>query len=191
MKRIIAHRSKVNRERRGAMASNRVMVVVAVMFAALLTSSLAWAQNSHFVRSGTATINGAGQLVCSGWKIAGLGSNVTDDVTCSAQASAIYACINNGGHHPSATNKETVNGPVSGSDEFTSGKNGTISGTVTVDPPDAGLFSCPNGQTLVLASVSYSSIALVDSFGATANLAGSVDSCLLSGALANDPSLCP
>jgi hypothetical protein len=162
-----------------------------VMIAVLLASSVAWAQNSHFVRSGTATVDNLGNLVCSGWKVAGLGSNVTDSITCAGQATAIYACINNGGHHPSATNKETVNGPVSGTDDFTSGKNGTISGSITVAPPGAGTFSCPNGQDLVLASVSYTSLSLSDSFGATADISGSVDRCLLSGDLANDPTLCP
>jgi len=173
------------------MAPNRVMVIVALMFAALLTSNLAWAQNSHFVQSGTVSVDAAGNLVCSGWKIAGLGSNQEDIVTCNAQGSAIYACINNGGKHPSATNKETVNGPVSGSGTFTSGKNGTISGAVTAEPPSAGAFSCPKGQTLTLTSVSYSSVSLVDSAGATADVAGSASACLISGTLAQDPTLCP
>jgi len=173
------------------MAPNRVMVVVALMFAALLTSNLAWAQNSHFVKSGTATIDNIGDLVCSGWKVAGLGKNVTDDITCSADSSAIYACINNGGHHPSATNKKAVNGPVSGHDEFTSDKNGTISDTVTVAPLGPGTFSCPSGQSQVLAYVCYSSIALDDLYDAHTDLVGNVDRCFLSGSLANDPTLCP
>jgi len=192
MKRIIAPWSKVSRERSGAMGPSRGMVIVALMFAALVTSSLAWAQNSHFVRSGTAGVGDDGDLVCSGWKIAGLGSTpVEDTVTCSANGTAIYACINHGGNHPSASNKETVSGPVSGSGTFLSGKNGTISGSVSAEAPGPGTFSCPPGQDFVLASVSYTGITLSDSLGATANIAGAAEACLLSGELAQDPTLCP
>jgi hypothetical protein len=43
-------------------------------------------------------------------KEAGLGDNQLVDYVASADASATYACINGGGKHPQAQNKETVNG---------------------------------------------------------------------------------
>jgi len=43
---------------------------------------------------------------------ADLGTTVsTTNITCSANATAVYACLNGGGTHPKAANKETVNGP--------------------------------------------------------------------------------
>lgn len=45
---------------------------------------------------------------------AGLGNTVsTEAITLSGTATATYACINGGGKHPSAANKETVTAPIS------------------------------------------------------------------------------
>lgn len=131
------------------------LLVAACMVA---TTTMLLAQNPHFL-SASASLDGEGNLQCS-FRLAGLGSNETILVECTANATAEYACINNGGKKPSAANKETVNGPVSGSGEFTSGKNGSVRGSVTAFPPDEGSFSCPNGQELTLCSVSYNNLAL-------------------------------
>jgi hypothetical protein len=94
---------------------------------------------------------------------AGLG-NISGEVaySLSAQATATYACINGGSNHPKASNKATVNGPVTGAGEFTPTSNGRVIASLSAGPPSAGDFSCPSGQTLVLASVSYTSIVLKD-----------------------------
>jgi hypothetical protein len=41
-------------------------------------------------------------------------------------------------------------------------KHGRVVASLTAGPPSAGAFSCPNGQRLVLASVSYTNIDLTD-----------------------------
>jgi hypothetical protein len=123
-----------------------------------LTSTAALAQNPHFLRT-SASVGNTGNLTAT-FKVAGLGDNETILVTLSADATAQYVCFNGGGNHPQAANKETVSGPVSASGEFTSGKNGSVTGSLTVSPPSQGDFSCPNGQRLALTFVSYTNVSL-------------------------------
>src|SRR5438552_14794514 len=104
-----------------------------------------YADSPHFLIA-NASVSGT-NLVCS-FKEAGLGNTVTTErVTCSADATAVYECINGGSNHPKAANKETVNGPVSSPGTFPV-RNGSVTGSITVGPPSAGSFSCPSGQTL-------------------------------------------
>jgi hypothetical protein len=88
---------------------------------------------------------------------AGLG-NATVNYTLTWSATADYGCINGGGNHPQASNKETTSS--GGATTFSeTPKNGRVQVTVSVDgtpPPAPAGFSCPSGQTLVLADVSYS-----------------------------------
>jgi hypothetical protein len=103
------------------------------------------------------------------WDERGLG-NLNIDYTLTADASAVFACINGGGNHPQAANKETVNAEVSASGSFEP-RNGRITASLTAGPPSAGGFTCPGGQRLVLASVSYTNIVLTDtSNGVSAGL---------------------
>ncbi len=142
-------------------SSKRSLIVLsAVLVMLLVFPSLAFADSPHF-NSASASLDSSGNLVAT-FKESGLGNNVTVDITLSADGSAEYACINGGGKHPKATNKETVNGPVSASGAFSSGKNGTVNSSLTVAPPGPGAFSCPSGQSLVLASVSYTNVSLTD-----------------------------
>jgi hypothetical protein len=114
------------------------------------------AQSPHFLRCSASGVNSDGTLnVC--FKIAGLGSNETLDVTASAHADATYGCLNHGQQCPNAANKVNVQTDVSATGTFTSGKNGQITGCLTVDPPPTTL-TCPNGQSLVLVSVSYTNV---------------------------------
>ena len=171
--------------------SKIVRGLMALVFTLGLGVGVASADSPHFIAA-TAKISSDGTLTCT-WKEAGLGTNQLISYVCTADGTAIYACINRGGNHPNATNKETVSGPVSATGDFSSGQNGQVTGSLTISPPDTGGFSCPPGQDLVLASVSYSNIQLVDSTNnINANIAPSAFSaCLLSGRLANDPTLCP
>jgi hypothetical protein len=146
-----------------------VAIVAAAVGVLALGATAAMADSPHFLKA-TASVDSSGNLVCT-FKEAGLGTTVsTTNITCSADATAVYACINGGGNHPKATNKETVNGPVSGGGAFPV-RNGQTTGSITVAPPDAGDFSCPNGQNLVLASVCYAGVTLTgeggDTIGAT------------------------
>lgn len=139
----------------------RTTVTFAAVIGILAFAAVASAQSPHFVRASASGPNSAGQLLVS-FKEAGLGDNQLIRYVASADSTATYACINGGDKHPQAKNKETVSGPVSATGTFRSGKNGSISQTLTIDPPSAGSFSCPPGQRLVLASVSYTDVAITD-----------------------------
>jgi hypothetical protein len=152
-----------------------------------LTISTAFAASPHFI-SASAAFAGSGPNLNVSFKEAGLGDNQNITYVASADGTAVYACINGGGNHPSASNKETVNGPVSASGTFSSGKNGTISQTLTLHPPSAGDFRCPNGQKFVLAFVSYSNVAITDTTNdVTEPIAGTFSRCFVDSGLG----LCP
>jgi hypothetical protein len=146
-------------DQRNIVRKLRLIVASAVaVIAALAFTSIAAAQNPHFIRASSGLTN-SGALTAT-FKIAGLGDNETISVTLSAQATAQYACFNRGGNHPEATNKETVSGPVSATGLFTSGQNGQVNGSLTAGPPSPGDFSCPPGQNLVLTFVQYTGVTL-------------------------------
>ncbi len=138
------------------------MVFVCAVVALALPAAATASGSAHFIKSQTSASLDGNNLVCS-FKEAGLSAGSTETTTCPADASATYECVNNGSKHPQASNKETVGGPVSGSDTFTVDQNGNITGSVTATPPGPGDFSCPSGQTLVLTSVSYTNVVLTDS----------------------------
>lgn len=150
-------------------------ISIAVPFLLVAIAAVAFAQSAHFA-SAEASVNSAGALVVS-WDERGLGNGGGDGLvhyTLTADASAEYGCINKGGNHPQATNKETVNGPLSSDVALAPSKNGRIIGSLTVGPLDAGDFSCPGGQRLVLGNVSYTNVSLTDTTnGSTADIAGS------------------
>lgn len=137
-------------------------VAIAASFAlvmVLLPTSVALAQNPHFVGRVTATLDGADVVVR--WKEAGLGDNQLIDYEASAFATAEYVCVNNGGQCPNAANKQQVQGPVTAEGTFASGKNGQITASLTIQAPQATPF-CPAGQTEVLAFVTYTNIQITD-----------------------------
>ena len=153
----------------------KLLMLLMVVAAALVAVPAAQADSPHFIKA-SASINNSGQLVCT-FKEAGLGNTLTTaNISCSADATAVYQCFNNGGHHPQAGNKETVGGPVSNDGTFPV-RNGQTTGSITVDPPGPGDFSCPNGQTLFLQSVSYTNIVLSGE-GATADVPGTLSTTL-------------
>jgi len=144
----------------GMLHMRRTLLVLAACSATLaLAVPVALAQNEHFVRASGA-LNNNGSLTVS-FKEAGLGTNQLIDYTLSADATATYVCVNRGGANPSAQNKTTVSGPVSASGTFSSGKNGQVTASLTVSPPPSDI-SCPPGQSLELASVSYTNVVLTD-----------------------------
>src|SRR6266545_6417210 len=133
-------------------------VLVLALMGLSVQTALASTSGAHFM-SASASINSSGALVVN-WDEAGLG-NENINYTLSADATATYACINNGGHHPKAANKETRAAQVSTGGSFQA-KNGRVQASLTTGPLSPGGFTCPSGQTLVLASVSYSNIVLTD-----------------------------
>ncbi len=144
------------------------VLAIAVMVA-LAGAALAVAAKFH---SATSSVNNDGALVVK-FDERGLGGG-NIDYTLTADSTATYACINGGGNHPKATNKETVNGPVMGQGTFFTDKNGRVVNQLSAGPISAGDFSCPSGQRLVLASVSYTNIVLTDTTNGTSTTADDV-----------------
>jgi hypothetical protein len=136
-----------------------VLAVAALVFTVVLGAVVAWAVSPHFIRAaGSIEANGA---LTVDFKEAGLGTNQNINYLLTADATAVYVCVNRGGGNPSASNKTTVAGPVSATDTFNSGKNGQVTASLTVEPPPSDI-SCPPGQSLELAEVSYENILLTD-----------------------------
>jgi hypothetical protein len=106
---------------------------------------VALAVSPHFM-SASATLNADGTLTAN-FKEAGLGTNQNINYALTANVTAMYVCVNNGGANPSAQNKTTVAGPVSASGTYSSGKNGNVTASLTVSPPLSDI-TCPKGQTL-------------------------------------------
>ncbi|MFL0267240.1 hypothetical protein [Candidatus Clostridium radicumherbarum] len=113
----------------------------------------------HFINA-KGSIDNKGVLTVT-FKEAGLGDNVLIDYTLSASAMAVYQCVNNGGGCPQAANKQTATGPVSSTGSFSSGKNGQVTASLQVSPPQVNPF-CPNGQHQELLDVSYTGVTLKD-----------------------------
>jgi hypothetical protein len=135
-----------------------VLVLALTLLGLTTQGALASTSGAHFF-SATSAVNDGGALVVS-WDETGLGNeNITYTLT--ADSTAVYACINNGGNHPKASNKESVNGAVSTGGSFQS-KNGRVQGTLTAGPLTDPSFTCPSGQTRILAKVTYTNIVLTD-----------------------------
>src|SRR5215471_10533644 len=115
----------------------------------VLGASPALAVSPHFI-SASATANSDGTLTVN-FKEAGLGTNQLISYTAAANGTAT----------PSAQNKTTVNGPVSKTGSFSSGKNGNVTASLTIQPPPSNI-SCPKGQTLQLASATYTDVSITD-----------------------------
>ena len=156
----------------------RIAVVALVFVAFALIAQQAIAQNEHFV---FARANLQGPNLVVSWKEAGLGTNQLISYTANADATATYVCVNRGGGNPSASNKTTVSGPVSASGTFSSGKNGQVTASLTLNPPGPGGFSCPPGQSLEIAQVVYTNVSITDTTNSiTEPIPGTFDTgCLL------------
>jgi hypothetical protein len=138
----------------------RMLLALAGLLAiAALAVPAALAVSPHFINA-SAAVNTDGSLTVN-FKEAGLGTNQLINYTASAQGTATWVCVNKGGSNPSAQNKTTVNGPVSASGAFDSGKNGNVTASLTLQPPPSDI-TCPNGQKLQLASASYTDVSITD-----------------------------
>jgi len=144
----------------------RIISVLAIVVAAFSMStgsaSAAGSGNPHFNR---ASASASGTDLTASFKEVGLGAGTTVTIVVNAHWDAQFACFNHGGKHPSATNKETFSGDASASGEFTSDKNGNITGSLTVSAPTTANndFSCPAGQAEVLTYIQWSDISITDS----------------------------
>ena len=109
-----------------------VTTLALVTSMAFTAGALAAAPKFH---AATSSVNNAGALVVN-FDERGLG-NENVDYTLTADASATYACINRGGNHPEAANKETFNADVSASGSFEV-KNGRVVASHSARPISAG-----------------------------------------------------
>lgn len=134
------------------------LVVVAAIAALAVGASVAVAAAPQF-KAATSSVNNDGALVVN-FDERGLG-NGNVDYTLTADATALYACINRGGKNPSAANKQAFEGQVSAGGSFEA-KNGRVQADLTAGPLLAPEFTCPSGQRRVLAAVSYTNIVLTD-----------------------------
>jgi hypothetical protein len=138
---------------------NRTKISVTLLLI-LAIGVVLYADSPHFIGKASAQLVGADLFVS--FKEAGLGDNALITYVASADATASFVCVNGGGQCPNAANKATVSGPDSATGTFASGKNGQVTQSLTVEALGPGGFFCPNGQNLVLASVSYSNITVTD-----------------------------
>jgi hypothetical protein len=138
-----------------------VTLALAACTAQLLGPGLVRAENPHFNAFNT-TIQSDGDLAFT-FKESGLG---TGDVNYlfSADVAATCTCVTHKGNCPAAANKTTSDEQVDGAATLKT-KNGRVSTTLTLAPPECGASSpptCGNGQTLALSSVSYTNIQFKD-----------------------------
>jgi hypothetical protein len=169
----------------------RLLFLIPTALAAMVFAAWpALADSPHFISEGTASITSSGAYLVSDFKEAGLGSTVTtEQITLHIDsATANYICVNGGGNHPKATNKQSVTTSLTTTGSFPV-RNGQTTGSISAGPPAAGPFSppCSPPQTVVLATVSYSGVELIGLAGDT-SAEPDLSACLLTGSLA---SLCP
>lgn len=145
------------------MNPRRIISSIAAAFAIVLfTTTAAVAGSGHFIAHAT-TASSSGSTLTVKFKEAGLESGATETITVSAHLDATYACINGGGKNPSDPKKKTVSSDVSYSADFTAGKNGNVTGSLSVSAPAAsGILDCPNGQTATLVSVTWTNVSIYD-----------------------------
>jgi hypothetical protein len=144
-------------------------LLIAAALAVMPISASATSGAHFFSATGSVANNGALQV---SWDEAGVG-NATVNYTLSADSSATYACINGGGNHPKAANKQSVAGPLTSPNTGFKPENGrvTVTNGISVGPL-ASTLTCPSGQTFVLACVSYTNIRLTDTTnGVTVSIA--------------------
>jgi hypothetical protein len=138
-----------------------IAAFVAICVFGVLAGVASASSGAHFMHDTSASVASNGALVVY-IDEAGVGNNDVN-YSISWTASAVYGCFNNGGNHPKAANKTTINATGS-SDVTLSPINGRIQQSVTVNgtPPGPGSFTCPSGQTLELISVTYNPVTVTD-----------------------------
>ena len=137
--------------------------VTALAVAALAVPTAAQAGSAKF-HSASASIANNGALVAS-FDERGLG-NENVDYLLTAHAEAEWGCINGGGNHPQAANKETISSEIAVTASIEP-KNGRVVATIKSAAPSPGAFSCPGGQKLMLGDVYYGDIELADTTNGT------------------------
>jgi hypothetical protein len=124
--------------------TKRRFILIAVL-ATLSGAGIVLAANAHFVGQVKATLNDDGSVqVC--WKEAGLGNNQNIDYTASADGTATYVCVNNGGQCPDASNKITVSGPVTVQEHLIPAKTARLHNVLTYSRRTREASPAPQGK---------------------------------------------
>jgi hypothetical protein len=143
---------------------SKTRVIVPATVAALvlmMTPTMAFAQNPHFIGTPDCSVDSAGNLDCAG-RLAGLGNARTVESFLVADVQATFGCDNPGRgiHVPPGQPTETT--PVTGDAETLRVRNGQASFDLSIDAPTAPEdFCAKRGWTPVLASVTYTNVAVV------------------------------
>src|SRR5688572_28458884 len=117
-------------------------------FIGLMAAASALAYSAVFSSVNASVVNGDLKVA---FRVTGVDPTASAaDFTVTADANALYACINRGGKNPNAANKRTTARDTVEGDVRLKANNGVITGVVSVDAPMADNFSCPPGQDKVL-----------------------------------------
>jgi hypothetical protein len=155
-----------------------VVAAAAAVIAGL--ASPAYANNPHFksasvsLASSSATAAGLGATSAASaatelpdllysWTEVGVGKpNVVYRLE--TVVTATFGCVNTGANHPKASNKVTITAPLLTTVDLAADDNGQISGSVVLDTGSVSPtgFSCPNGQTLVALSATFTNNTITD-----------------------------
>lgn len=148
----------------------------AAVAAVVLATAPAFAGNAHFIKNATQVTSADLTTLSVSFKEAGLESGSVETIVLSADVTAVYQCINGGGHNANATNKSEEMFHPSESGQFEANKNGNVVGSLTLSVPDTdeNALECPNGQREQLSMTTWSNVSLEDiTSGAVADISGS------------------
>jgi hypothetical protein len=122
------------------------ITVLALLAVASMAVVAVWAANPHYKKGPSCVDNGL-TATCTG-TIAGLGNGNVLAILNFPNATGTTTCTSPGGHQAPGQNPATP-APVSGTASVGNPKNGTLSFTVTTDPPanpTPQAAGCPNGN---------------------------------------------
>jgi hypothetical protein len=134
-----------------------ITLIITVIVALASVTVASGAASPKFMSKFTSAARDGNNLVVD-FKMSGLGSFATVDITTTASATREDSCVNNGGNIPADPKKTTTSATVSASGNFPV-SNGQVTGTLTLSPPPTSL-SCPGGQTATLISLTYTNVSI-------------------------------
>jgi hypothetical protein len=124
--------------------------------AAVGVSTVAWAAISLSVVAGLRDSNLNVELSGTGFQ-----ANQSVDLRATADARVTYACVNRGGQVPNSPNMtRTVDQTVHRNVTLTANNQGELNGSLLLNPPPAGNFSCPRGLERRVAHVRFSNLSV-------------------------------
>jgi hypothetical protein len=138
-------------------------IILGVLGGLVLAAGIVWAVNPHFIFI-RASLQSDGDLDVS-FKEAGLGTNQLINYLATADATVTCTCVSNSGRCPNAANKVTFTEAVDQPATFSSGKNGQVSQTITLEAPacpPSDPPTCGSGQELRLSAITWENIELTD-----------------------------